>query len=68
MNMLHKNAKIYNELNEEQECSETDSFTTDRYRQFFDYLPVNDKVPMLTIIYGSYLVVAEKAIFSSQDV
>lgn len=41
--MLHKNAKIYNELNEEQECSETDSFTTDRYRQFFDYLPVNIK-------------------------
>jgi ubiquinone/menaquinone biosynthesis C-methylase UbiE len=39
--MNYQNPEIYQELNKAQEFSETDPFTLDRYRQFFNHFPIS---------------------------
>ncbi|MBS3026828.1 MAG: hypothetical protein HCA25_06995 [Dolichospermum sp. DET50] len=41
--MSYQNKEIYKELNASQECSESDTFTCDRYRQFFHHIPIHIK-------------------------
>jgi SAM-dependent methyltransferase len=41
--MIDSNTKSYEELNQEQEFHETDTFTIDRYKQFFRHLPIHTK-------------------------